>query len=325
MGVNRREFLMGAIGAAGSAALSRFAHAARAHVMGGPAFGTYWRATLPLDADHLRARSAIEDVIAAIDASLSPFRPGSDISRFNAAPPATWMEMGGDAAAVMGEGVRIAALTGGAFDPTVGPIVARYGFGPIRGAEDGGFRGLDVKGSAARKDCPGLTFDPCGIAKGFALDRMAQRLGGLGLGNYVIELGGEICARGAHPAGRPWQVGIERPAPGPIRFQRIVRLGDETMATSGDLANRYDIGGRRYTHIVDPGKTAPVANGVASVSVIAARAMTADALATGLMVMGPERGLKLAERLALGVLFVLRERGRLTEAASTRFGDYLVA
>jgi thiamine biosynthesis lipoprotein len=325
VGWSRRDVLIGAGSAFGAAAMPGIAGAAATRVIGGAAFGTYWRVTLPAGVDVGQINNAIGGINDAINSALSPFRPGSEISRFNRSASTGWMTLGKDAARVMGEGLRIAALTGGGFDPTVGPIVGRFGFGPITGHRAGTYQNIAARGSQVKKDHPGLTFDPCGIAKGFALDRIVDCLDGLGIAAYLAEFGGEVYARGTHPGGRPWQVGIERPLPAPFSFQRILRLEGMALATSGDSVNNYVVAGRRYSHIIDPRKGAPVSNGVAAVSVIAARAITADALATGLMAMGSKKGLAFAERNKLPVLYLLRGKGGFREIASTSLGAYVIA
>ena len=324
---SRRRILMGAAGAACLAGLPAPARArpGRTATLGGGAFGSYWRLTFSPGIDAGPVRAAVEHAIAAVDAALSPFRADSDISRFNALAPVGWIEVSAGAARVITEGLRIARLTGGAFDPTVGPVVARYGFGPISGSQAGSYDAIRIRGHGVGKTAPGLTFDPCGIAKGYGLDRIDGQLRALGLTSYLLELGGEVRARGRHPAGRAWRVAIERPEAGARTAQRILRLEDQALATSGDWIQSYQMNGRRLSHIIDPGRRAPVASHVASVSVIAPQAMTADALATGLMAMGPEKGLALAARLDLPVLYLLREGAELREAASPRFAPYVVA
>lgn len=323
MGVSRREVLIGTASATCLLGMPLIAQAAQTRVIGGPAFGTYWRVTLPTGLDIRPINAAIGDIVTMIDSALSPFRPDSEISRFNQSATTEWMTLGKDTARVVQEGLRIATLTGGAFDPTVGPIVGRFGFGPITGRRVGTHSNIVARGTEVRKDHPALTFDPCGIAKGFALDRIAGQLDDLGVAAYLAELGGEVFARGAHPSGRPWQVGIERPGPGALTFQRILHLNGEALATSGDSVNGYVVARRRYSHIIDPRKDVPVNNGIAAVSVIAPLAITADALATALMAMGPRQGLAVAEQEKLPVLYLLRGGGDLREIASTSFNAYV--
>ena len=294
-------------------------------VVGGPAFGTYVRATLPPDANERAARAAIESVVAAVDAALSPFRPTSEISRFNASAATDWFALSPHAVAVAVEGLKIAAFTGGAFDPTVGGIVGRYGFGPIRSTAPATYADLGVSDGAMRKAAGGVTFDPCGIAKGHALDLMMAGLADLGISDVLTELGGEVAARGRHPEGRPWQVGVEQPGARETAFQRIVRIDGMALATSGDAVNGYDVGGRRYAHIIDPRTRRPAAGGLASVSVMAETAITADALATGLFAMGADAGPEFASRRDIAALFVARDGAALREMQTGAFAAHVLA
>ena len=325
MNRERRQVLIGAASAAFMTIMPRVAQGAGTRVIGGPAFGSYWRVTLPWQAEALRLRPAIEGVIAAVDSLMSPFRAGSEISRFNNSREAGWMPISRATGRVIAEGLRIADLSAGAFDPTVGPLVGQLGFGPIKGDTAGGYGGITMGSGAVRKVHSGLTFDPCGIAKGYALDRITRRLDRLGESNYLVELGGEVFARGRHPRGRPWMVGVERPQTGAVSFQRIARLDGAALATSGDWVNGYTVSGRRFSHIIDPRRGKPVDSTVASVSVIAPRAMTADALATALMAMGPDRGMELARRESLAALFILRSATGFKELTTPAFNAHVVA
>ncbi len=325
MELRRRQFLTATTAAAGLAALPGAARAAATQAVGGAAFGSYWRALIPAGANRAAIARAVGGIVAEIDRALSPYRPGSEISRFNRSASRGWRDLGPDTATVMTEALRIAALTGGAFDPTVGPLVGRLGFGPIGGVRAGNYRDLAYTGRRVRKNHAAVTFDPCGIAKGHAVDRIARRLDALGVGSYLLELGGEVFARGRHPRGRPWRVGVERPEPGGLHFEHLLRLDGAALATSGDAAQSYRIAGRRYSHIVDPATGAAADPRVASVSVIHRRGITADGLATALAVAGPDRGLALARRLDLAALFIVRAEGGLKTAASPAFAAHIAA
>lgn len=294
-------------------------------VIGGPAFGTSWRATLPEGAPEAAIAKVIRSIVDSVDAAMSPYRPGSEVSRFNASNTRDWQPMSAQTCAVVRQSLEVAALSAGAFDPTVGPIVARYGFGPIRRQGPGSYLDIAAGKDAVQKQASGLSLDLCGIAKGHALDQMVAALDGLGVPDFLIELGGEVFARGKHPGGRAWQVGIERPIPGATAFQRVVRLAGRGLATSGDAVHSYMIAGRRYSHIIDPHQREPVVNGIASVSVLMPSAVTADALATALMVMGPQAGAALAERKRIAALFVVREGSMLREIMTAGFADSVIA
>jgi thiamine biosynthesis lipoprotein len=145
-----------------------------------------------------------------------------------------------------------------------------------------------------------------GIAKGYGVDAAALALDALGIADYMVEVGGELRARGRNSSGRPWQIAIERPDAMPRRALRIVPLEGRSLATSGDYRNYFVQQGRRYSHEIDPGSAAPVTHALASVSVVAADCALADAWTTALFVLGPERGYAAAVRHTLAAHFVVR-------------------
>jgi thiamine biosynthesis lipoprotein len=320
MQITRRHLIL----TAAAGLLAGPAGAAPVQVLGGAAFGSTWRLVLPEAADATRARAAVAGVIARVDATLSPWAAASEIARFNRGSATGWQEAGPEVRAVAAESLAVARLTGGAFDPTVGPLVARYGFGPIRG-EPGVWSDIALAPDGRlRKAAPHLTLDFCGIAKGHALDLIAARLAALGLASGLIELGGELRALGRHPAGRPWTIGIERPgsgtaAGGGLAFQRLVAPGARALATSGTAAQGVAAGGRNLSHLIDPGTGRPAEPDLASVSVLAATGARADALATALCAMGTARGVALARRLDIPALFL---SGPGPDPTETMTGDF---
>lgn len=293
-------------------------------VIGGLAFGTSWRIILPSGSDIANARLAVEKIIRSIDVAMSPFRANSEISRFNRHETTNWITLSTQTSLVIDAALRIANSTYGAFDPTIGPIVGRYGFGPITNVSTGNHTNIAIRTNKVKKHYPSLSLDLCGIAKGHALDRMTRALDMLDIQSFLIELGGEIFARGQHPSGRLWQVGIEQPILRNLQFQRLIGLKNMALATSGDAVNGYNFGGLRYSHIIDPRSGKPVRNGVASVSVITPKGMIADALATALMVLGPEQGVNLAEQENLDTLFIVRDGSGLREIVTGNFTDHIL-
>ena len=290
--------------------------------IGGLAFGSAWRATLPPEADANAARRAIETIVAEVDATMSPYRPNSDSGRFNRTPGTDWMAASHETCWVVEAALSLAALTDGAFDPTVGPLVARYGFGPIAGDRPD-LSAIALRPGALRKSAPGLTIDLCGIAKGRALDRAARALRRLGIPDALLEIGGEVRALGRHPDGRPWQVGIERPD-GTGAIHRVANPGSRALATSGHLPNGYS-GRGRLSHIIDPRSGRPAGQSLASVTVLDADGMRADALATALLVLGEKAGADFAERNGIDALLLATDRSALREIATGRFAEHIIA
>lgn len=320
MGITRRGLILGA-GALALAATGP-ARATEGARLSGRAFGSTWKVVL---ADRTRAPAvapAVSAVLAAIDRAMNPFRADSEISRFNRAATTVWRAAEVDFATVTAEALRVASLSGGAFDPSVGPDVARYGFGPIHGVRAGDFSGFAVEDGAIRKGDPRLSLDLCGIAKGHALDAVSARLRDAGVGDFLIEIGGEVVAQGSAPGGLPWRIGIANPIQGGVYIR--VSANGFAFATSGDAINAYEFGGRRYSHIIDPPTGAPVRNDVASVTVAAQTGAIADALATALVVLGPERGLALADAQGAAALFLRRGQSGLDALANPRFEALVV-
>ena len=263
----------------------------------------------------------VDDLLADINASMSTYDPGSELSRFNASSSTDWYGVSAELANVVAAAQGVAEASGGAFDITVGPLVNLWGFGP--GDSSGvppspeqvsaaklrtGYGKLEVRLSppALRKSEPDLYVDLSAIAKGYGVDRVAALLDAAGIENYLVEIGGELRARGLNFRRKPWRIAVERPDPAGRTVQQVVALGDAAMATSGDYRNFFESGGTRYSHTIDPATGRPVTHDLASVTVVGADAMHADALATALLVMGPDRGLQFAQASGLAALFISR-------------------
>lgn len=277
------------------------AWAARPRMRHGRAFGASWTLAAAFLDDLVVAD--IEAIVASVDEKMSPFRADSELCRFNRAATTGWQALSNETCGVVAEALRVAAITENAFNPTVGPLVARYGFGPIAGGEAGSPEEISVNGDAVRKARANLSLDLCGIAKGHALDRMVMACAARGMDDFLIELGGEVFARGRHPSGRSWRVGVE----GPAGFQHALALDDAALATSGRAVNGFSHRGRRYAHIVDPATGRPADSALFSVTVAGRSAIAADALATALFAMGPERGPAFARRGDIEALFVMED------------------
>jgi FAD:protein FMN transferase len=276
----------------------------------------------------------VEETLDAVDAMMSTYRPESELSRFNADATTDWHAVSGEFCAKVEQALAISAMTDGAFDITVGPLVNLWGFGPgeptaeppsdadIAAAEAVvGYRRLhaDCTVPALKKDIPGLYIDLSGLGKGYAADRVAETLDADGLTDYLIEVGGELRLRGLNRNGDKWAIGIEAPLYDRREPYTIVHLTDTAVATSGDYRNYFESGGVHYAHIIDTRTGRPVTHSMASVTVVDGDGSRADALATGLLVLGPDRGMQLAKAQGLAVLFLMRGDGRITEQSSPAF------
>ncbi|SCY97486.1 FAD:protein FMN transferase [Microvirga guangxiensis] len=321
--LTRREALATGLAAVAGVAAPALARAAAPTTqIGGPAYGTWWSLTLPAKGDALALRPVIEQVLARIDRLMSPWRPDSTITLFNAARSTDWQRVGSETATVARATLALREASAGAFDPAVGPLVSRWGFGPISGEKPSSDTGFAVGDDALCKHHPGLTLDLCGIAKGYALDQMGRVLRDRGEEDFVIDLGGEIAAMGWHPDGRSWHVAIEDPREGRSGAVEMLRLSGNAIATSGDRTNGFTVGTRRYSHIIDPVTAEPVEGSTASVSVLADDAMTADGWATALMAAGAD-GPARARNQGLDALFFIRDGESLRRVPVGRFDDHL--
>lgn len=333
----RRVLLAAGAAALGAGCARRPDDATPALKFGGSSMGSTWSvrfAAAPLDGGlEVVAQRAVAQALDGVVARMSTYDAESEIGRFNRNPSTAPIALSADTLAVLAHALQVARLSGGAFDPTVAPLVRAWGFGAgasvlggLPSAADLGaplgwqHLAVDIAAGAARKALPGLQLDLSGIAKGHAVDLAAQALDELGIERYMVEAGGEIRTRGRNASGRPWQIAIERPDAWPPQAWRIVPLQGLSIATSGDYRQFYEVDGRRIHHEIDPATREPAAHRVASVSVVHDECRTADAMATALFVLGAERGLALAREQGLAALFLVRDDdGRLSERVSPAF------
>lgn len=301
------------------------------HALDGETMGTTWSVRF-IGPSGLRLAAIEAAIVRACDeviAQMSGWDAASDLSRFNRAPAGTVCPLPDDFATVLDAALKIAAASGGAYDPSAGALVALWGFGPSGETalaprhDDPAFRAPSPQ-DCARVHCGwdalpwdgarrtltqagGVALDLSAIAKGFAVDRVSELLGALGLRDHLVEIGGELRGAGLKPDGQPWWVDLEPPAAdcglAPLR----IALHGLSVATSGDYRKCFvDTTGQWRSHTIDPRTRRPVEHGLASVTVVHDSAMAADGWSTALMVLGPDEGLALADRLGLAARLVRR-------------------
>lgn len=314
----------------------------------GPTMGTTYHVKLvgAAASDENAFRAEIESVLRDVDRRLSTYRQDSEISRFNRGGAGQWLPVSSATAEVVAAALEVSGQSGGALDVTVGPLVRLWHFGPetigdvqsvdeiVPPAPDAlqaarqrvGYEQIDVRHDrpALRKQAAGLEIDLSAVGEGDAIDRIAAALLERGVERFLIELGGEVRAHGAAPGGRPWRVAVQQPADRqPPQAQAVVALVDAALATSGDYRRYFEHRGRRYSHLIDPPTGRPVNHSLASVTVAADQCRTADAWATALLVLGPERGYDCAVEHRIAALLLVGEEGgfvaRPTPAWSARF------
>jgi len=277
----------------------------------------------------------VEARLEQLSQYLSHYDPESELSAFNAYQDTDWFPVSTELATVVEYALAISQQSDGAFDISIAPAVDAWGFGPTAGiaAEPSeeqlaatllhsGYTKVAVRASpsAIRKEDPLLRLDLSALAKGYAVDQLAYLLEDRGIQNYLVEIGGEIRTAGIRGDRKPWRIGIQPPADG-LDLEFVVEPGDAALATSGDYRNFYMLDDRKISHTIDPADGRPVDNGVMSVSVIAPDAMQADALATALMVMGPEKATRFAQQHDVAMLLLA---SGATPVVSVAFAPYLL-
>jgi thiamine biosynthesis lipoprotein len=254
----------------------------------------------------------VQTVLDRINERMSTYIDDSDISRFNASTSTDFIDCDAATANVVKRAIEISEMTDGAFDITVGPAVELWGFGRNKNQPGDdvklpatesiqktlnqiGYKKLTVRDSppAIKKSNARIQIDLSAIAKGYAVDQVAEKLSSLGCKNFLVEVGGEVRARGHRVNRAAWRVGVKRPDARLAAPEAVIAISNGGMATSGDYANFVRIGKKRFSHTIDPVTARPVNHGLASACILAGDCMTADALATAAMVMGLERSKKL--------------------------------
>ncbi|QDT69034.1 Thiamine biosynthesis lipoprotein ApbE precursor [Planctomycetes bacterium MalM25] len=271
-------------------------------------------------------KRAIDERLALLNKRMSTYDPKSELSRFNASDSTGWFEVSAETASVVASALDLAGSTEGAYDPTVGPLVNLWGFGPGKRRtrppsedeissvkESVGYSSIDTRldPPALIKANPAVQIDLSSIAKGHGSDVIAELLTAAGYEAFMIEIGGEVRTRKTKPGGLPWRIGLEK-APheadgGRLQIQSVVELTDHSLATSGDYRNYFEHEGVRYSHTIDPTTGRPVTHAGATVTVLADTCREADGLATALLVLGPVAGYDWAIEQEIAAYFVSRE------------------
>lgn len=311
-----------------AAALPRRADPSSLQRLDGRTMGTTW--SLRFDNPRMLAleavRAAIEDSLNRVVAQMSHWEADSDISRFNRAPAGSRHRLPAEFATVLACALDWARASAGAFDPTIAPLVACWGFSPQASgaapdaqaladaaARVGWQRLCFAPDDASVLQPGGVVLDLSGIAKGFAVDHAVEALRALGLRDLLFEVGGELRGAGRRPGGLPWQVQVDAGTGPALR----VPLADMAVATSGDCWHVREDAGRRWSHSIDPRNGQPVGPALAGVTVLHAQCMQADALATVLTVLGPDEGPRFADAHGVAALFSVRGATGLEWQASS--------
>lgn len=276
----------------------------------------------------------IEQLLAKVDNSMSTYKKDSEISQFNRLPVGQTMAISQEFAEVVKISRQIWQLSNGAFDPTIGPLVDLWGFGPderhesipssktieLTKAQIGfDFVVLDEYKLSKTK---AVSIDLSAVAKGYAVDRVADLLEMLALPDYLVEIGGEIRVSGFNADGVAWRIAMEQPQLF-AEVDRVINITDIAVATSGDYRNYFEKDGVRYSHTIDPVTGRPIVHNLASVTVLTQSCAEADAWATAFSVLGVEQSLKLAEQLDIAAYMLVRENEQFVPRTSEAFNLFL--
>jgi thiamine biosynthesis lipoprotein len=299
--------------------------------------GTTWSAKwIPekASAAPVAVQRELAEILERLEDIFSTYRPESEVSRFNRVTSTDWIPVSAELAAAAERSRAISALTGGAFDVTVEPLLKRWGFGPhpapARAPDEAELAALRsrvdwcrlearIDPPSLRKTRPDIAVDFSSIAKGLAVDALSERLSRLGCGNHLVTIGGDLRAAGPGPRGEGWPVAIEDPLSTWPALGRLLPLRDSALSTSGNHRNVRTIAGQRVGHVIDPRTGRPVSGPHLSASVVARTCAESSALATGLFVLGSEAGEALARREDIAVLFLLEKAGRAVGRESPAF------
>ncbi|CAA0119899.1 FAD:protein FMN transferase [Halioglobus japonicus] len=308
--------------------------------LSGSTMGTVWHVsyipgeTAPSE-DELR--QGIESALDRVDRSMSTYRPDSEISTFNAYAPKVWFKPSVDFIRVMETALEVGAKSEGAYDVTVSPLVDLWGFGPegiagIPPSDDEVTRTLPLVGQKnieldavryrVRKNRI-LSVDFSSLAKGYAVDEVADWLLLQGIDRFMVEVGGEMRLSGLSARDDPWRIAIEQPESSKRSVATTLSLTDVALATSGDYRNYFEAGGQRYSHTIDPRTGYPVEHDLVSVTVVHPNCMVADAWATALIVLGSKRAMAVAKREGMAVYFIRRGNGGFQHSHTAQFSRYL--
>lgn len=310
----------------------------------GETMGTTWSVSvvLPLAASGADIEAGIgigiRAVLDGVIAQMSNWSGSSDVTSFNRAVAGSWITLPEDCFTVLQAALQTARDSGGAYDPTAGPLVDLWGFGPTGRRTDAppadevarlrercGWQRLEVDAPLRRVLQPGgVSLDFCAIAKGFAVDAVSRYLDAQGAPHHLVEIGGELRGQGLKPDGMPWWVELESPAPdGDASARTLIALLGLSVATSGDYRRYFEQDGQRFAHTIDPRTGYPAAHALASVTVIHRDCMMADALSTALTVLGPQAGMAFAQRQRLAARFLVRTPAGFDELTTPAFAAML--
>lgn len=301
----------------------------------GEAQGTTWHISY-FSADNINYKTAVDSLLKKIDSYMSTYLPVSLISRINKNDSTVLVDQ--YFIDVLTKSIEVSEKTAGVFDVTIGPLVNAWGFGFSKKEKIDsvmidslrqfvGYKMIVLEGNKVLKEKPQIKIDFNAIAQGYSVDVLAAYLESRGINNYLVEIGGELKAKGKKQDGE-WKVGIDQPSENATerKLEAVIRLNDRALATSGNYRKFYEESGQKFSHIIDPRTGYPAKQNLLSATVVAKDGITADAYATAFMIMGLEKSKQfLADNkyLELEVFFIYDEQGNWKTYASESLKDLI--
>ncbi len=305
----------------------------------GNTMGTTYNIKVVVDVDRVdvnKLQAGIDAELKMLNQQMSTYIKDSELSLFNQSSSLEPIEVSKGLQRVMQEALRLGELSQGKLDVTVGPLVNLWGFGPEYRPETVpsneellsvrarvGLKHLSLSGNKLHKAIPELYVDLSTIAKGYGVDLVAEYIELQGIGNYLIEIGGEMRIQGVKKTGELWHVAIEKPITSERSVHQIIIPKNNAVATSGDYRNYYEADGQRFSHIIDPDTGKPINHKLVSVTVIHPSSMTADGLSTAMMVMGEEKAIAFAEENDIAAYIIAKTDHGFVEQSTVKFMQYL--
>lgn len=304
----------------------------------GPTMGTSYNvkyaSVAGVESKQLQAR--IDSELLRINTLMSTYDPDSELSKFNQQKTTLPISLSEDTMLVLKEAMRIGQLSNGYLDITVGPMVNLWGFGPAAKPdkiptiaqitaikESVGLDKLTISQTTAQKGHVDMYVDLSTVAKGYAVDKVAEILLQLEVSHFLVEIGGEMRAAGNKPDGSDWRIAVEKPVTMERAVHKVITVGNNAIATAGDYRNYFEDNGLRYSHLIDPKTGFPIQHNLVSVTVVHPSSLVADGLATAINVMGREAGFEMALQNDLAVMLITRENDGFKEYTTPRFEPFI--
>lgn len=295
----------------------------------GTSYSVQWRFLESVDVK--KVQSDIDQILLVINQQMSTYQKDSELSVFNSADAPFEQKISTDLFEVLALSLSLHELTSGYFDISVGPVVNLWGFGPDKmptqlpsqaqteqAQQQVGLAEISLGDLAVRKTAQRY-LDLSAIAKGYAVDKVADYLELKGVEHYLVEIGGEMRVKGLKVDDKPWRVAVEKPDEKQRSVQKIIEMKTGAMATSGDYRNYFEMNGEQYSHTIDPFTAKPVKHTLASVTIIDKTCARADALATAMLVMGADKAKSFAIKHNIKAYLIERSPGGFSEYTTPAF------